>query len=122
MSDKTIIFRFGYGDLGISPLHTNVGFVIEPYKTPHECGTKVKDADFTGERYEIVLYETGGDCDIDFYNHFMRLLLRVADREINTFQIDDYFFDFNNFNIESLRVIVDNIRISAIANGIWVAG
>lgn len=92
--------KFGYGSVavGCDPLTRIVKF--QQIKPPCECGSAIndnKDVEYIGQVVKIYF-------DISSYNYFMKKLSDIEAQKISVFQFDDYWFDFSNYNIESINV------------------
>jgi len=106
--------KFGYGDVGVGALFTDIGITIQQIKPPLECGETCYPGkvEFIGDRIDIIIYNKSDNQSI---SKFISLLDRVTEREIDTFFFNGYIFDFTNFNIKSIDTIKRKLDIS-IAN------
>lgn len=110
MIEAGCILKFGYGDIAVGPMWGLVGVTFQGFKPATDCGTKITyDVEYVTERYNLILCNKG---NLAVYKAFSELLHAVLDGKIQTFRFDEYLFDFTNFNPESVRAILDNMKKS----------
>lgn len=98
--------KFGYGNVavGCDPLARIVTF--QQIKPPCECGSIINNdnnVEYIGQAVKIYF-------DINSYDYFMKKLSDVEARKITVFRFDDYWFDFSNYNSESIKVCKKHIK------------
>ena len=97
------VIKFGYGDVAVG--HCNYTIKFQQFIPKQKPGTNV-DADsvvWVGEKIEIPISVS------DYY-----FLMKELDKCVHkrAFSFKEYIFDFNNFNLNSVKVVRESVEKS----------
>lgn len=100
------VLKFGYGDIAVGSNNILSYITFREFKPSKNCGERIGEGDveFTSSELKIHI------SSFKKYEELCNLLNEVENHNISEFELDGYVFNFDKFNIESIRVINKHAR------------
>ena len=95
------VIKFGYGDIGVGSKILSLQLKVTPIKPPQEIGTNLSDCEDVEIIGNPIYFELEKEED---YIRILTLLKSVKNKEITSFEVGSYIFDFSNYNVKSIEV------------------
>lgn len=94
------VLKFGYGDIAVGSVNILQYITFIGFKPSKNCGERLNgDVEFTSPEIKIKI------SSFKKYEELCNLLDEVENHNISEFEFEGYVFNFDKFNIESIRVI-----------------